>query len=488
MLIRNSAVYIVAKLLPGIFGLATTAALTRLLNPHEYGLYGLVLAMMMLGSYVFFDWLGVSFLRFYQARRDDPDVVTTFISMFVALAAVSAGVLGAALIGSVVPTRLIGLSVVGLIMVWAYSWFELVSRVAVAKFQPVNYLSMNLGRSLFTLVGATAAAWLTESPLWTAVGTATGMFAGAFLINVPIPSPSWRRFDRGLARDVLVFGGPIAASMALYALIDSGTRVLLEELDSAQALGLYTAASALMQTTLVVIATGIYSAGYSLAVRAVEGSDHLAARRQLLANGTLLLAVLAPASLGMALTGNGIATTLVGSKFVSGVAPLMPWMAASSFFGCLRAFHLDHAFQLGHRPHLQIWVTGLAAVIAIGLSVYLIPSEGPIGAAIAVTVAMAVSCIHAIIAGRYAYPIPLPIVAGVRVAICCTIMALVMVELPDSGWTGLALRTGFGSAAYALAAITLNLLDTRERAVDFARRATRWWVASRDDAVLKKLQ
>ena len=50
MLIRNSAIYMVAKLLPGLFGLATTAALTRLLDPHEYGLYGLALVVMTLGS------------------------------------------------------------------------------------------------------------------------------------------------------------------------------------------------------------------------------------------------------------------------------------------------------------------------------------------------------------------------------------------------------------------------------------------------------
>ena len=98
MLIRNSALYTVAKLLPGLFGLATTAALTRLLEPHEYGLYGLALVVMTLGSIILFDWLGLSFLRFYQSRRDDPSLVPTFICMFVALAIVSAVALSVALI------------------------------------------------------------------------------------------------------------------------------------------------------------------------------------------------------------------------------------------------------------------------------------------------------------------------------------------------------------------------------------------------------
>jgi O-antigen/teichoic acid export membrane protein len=187
----------------------------------------------------------------------------------------------------------------------------------------------------------------------------------------------------------------------------------------------------------------------------------------------------------MALTGNCIATTLVGSKFVSGVAPLLPWMAVSSFFGCVRANHLDQAFQLGHRPNQLIWIALLAGIIAIGLSIYLIPGEGPVGAAIAVAVAMVVACAHAMIAGRYAYPLPFPIAAAIRIGICCAMMALVVIELPNSGWTGLFLRIGFGSVAYALSAITVNLMDSRERAVRFAKRAARRWTASRDTAALK---
>src|SRR5262249_51778195 len=145
-----------------------------------------------------------------------------------------------------------------------------------------------------------------------------------------------------------------------------------------------------------------------------EGGDPSEAQRQLLANGTLLLAVLAPASLGMALTSNCLATTLVGPKFASGVAPLIPWMAASSFFVCVRAYHLDQAFQLGRKPQLLILITAFAGILAIGVSFYEIPRVGPVGAAIAATLAVGLSCIPAWIVGRRVFPIPLPIAAGLR--------------------------------------------------------------------------
>jgi O-antigen/teichoic acid export membrane protein len=263
----------------------------------------------------------------------------------------------------------------------------------------------------------------------------------------------------------------MAASLTLFVLVDTGTRVLLEQLGSPEALGIYTAASILSASTIGTIAEGVSSAGYSLAVREVESGDDTSVRLQLLANGTLLLAVLAPAALGMALTANCIATTFVGAKFVSGVAPLMPWMAAFSFLNSFRANHLDHAFQLGKKSYLQIWVMALSGIVAIGLSIYLIPRYGALGAVIAVTVAYAVACVHSMIAGSYAYPIPLPTAAVFRVGVCCVVMAAVVMTQPDSGWAGLILRATFGTISYALAAFALNLLETRTIAIRYIRSA-----------------
>jgi O-antigen/teichoic acid export membrane protein len=471
MLIRDSALYTAAKILPGLLGVATTAALTRLLNPEEYGLYGLALVIMVLGSIILFHWLCLSFLRFYQSRQDDPNMVSTFISMFLIVAILSAVVFGVALISGAFPKALFGASVVGLLMIWASSWFELVSRVAVAKFEPIKYLKMNFARALLIFIAASATAWLTRSPIWTAMATGASIFSGAFFGKLSIPRPAWRSFDYGLARDAVVFGAPMAASLALFVLIDAGTRVLLEQLGSAHALGLYTAASILAASTIGIIAEGVSSAGYSLAVREVERGDDRSAQRQLVANGTLLMAAMAPAAVGIALTANCIATTFVGSKFVSGVAPLMPWMAAFAFLNSFRANHLDHAFQLGKRPRLQIWVMALAGLVTIGLSIYLIPKDGAMGATIAVTVGYGVACIHSMIAGRYAYPIPLPIAASIRVGICCIIMVVVVVALPDNGWTGLILRATFGAVAYALAALAVNLLESRRLALRIVRFA-----------------
>jgi O-antigen/teichoic acid export membrane protein len=475
MLIRNSLLYMVARLVPGIFGMATTALLTRLLDVGGYGVYGLALVIMTFISTMGFDWLGVSFLRFYDAKEGDRHTVATFVYIFTMLTALSAMLTGAAwavglFSGAEAPIYLLGIA-----LAWSYSWFELVARLETASLRPLRYLIMNLGRAVLILIAAVGAAWITHSPIWTAAGTGLGMFGGAMMGSVRGHRLAPRYFDRALALRVVAFGIPLAASLTLSGLINSGTRALVQALGSAEQLGLYTAAFILVQNTLVIMAGGIASACYPLAVRAVESGDAARAQRQLLANGSLLLAVIAPACLGMALTAQGVASTLVGHNFAPVVAALTPWMAAGAFFGSMRAHFLDHAFQLGRRPGLQVWVTAAAAAIALGLSAVLIPRYGPVGGAMAVTFAMAFSCIHAVIAGRFAYPLPLPAATALRVLIACIVMALVVMGVPGKGTLAFALQVIAGVLAYGCAAFALNVIDLRDRAMPlilrWARRA-----------------
>jgi O-antigen/teichoic acid export membrane protein len=471
MLIKHSMVYVPAKLVPGIIGMLTTAALTRLLTPAEYGIYGLALVVMTFGSTLAFDWLGVSFQRVYYAGRHDPRLTSTFVQIFLILMCLTGTLAllawGLGLFtGSTAPSYAIGL-----VMTWAYAWFELAARFEVANFRPGRYLRMNLARALFILLGAVGAAWLTRSPIWTAAGTATGILAGALLGGFSGWGFGRRHFDVKLARTVLTFGMPMAASMALSSLIGSGTRAMVEWMGSAEALGYYTAAFMLVQNTLNVAAAGIAAASYALAVKAVESGDEAAARRQLLANGSLLLAVMAPAALGMALTAHGIAVTLVGPRYVQAVTTLTPWMAGGAFFANLRANYLDHAFQLSRRPTLQIQVTALAAVLALGLSYWLIPLMGPLGTAIAVAVAMAVSCVHAALIGRWAYPVPMPLDAAWRVGLACLAMTICVLIIPGRGTASFLLQASAGALAYCGVGAALNLLGARDSIRALLRRA-----------------
>ncbi len=453
MLIRHSALYALGKLAPGLLGMATTALLTRLLDPAAYGLYGLALVVMTFGSTLAFDWLGLAYLRVAQGA---PDAFGTVAGLFAALLLAIAIGAGFAWAGGAFEGPAGAAVAAGLLLMVCYATFELAARLPVARFQPMRFLVMNGVRAVFSLLGAAGAAGLTRDPAWTACGAAFGTATGVLFAGARL---AWPRFDPALARKLLLFGLPLAASMALASLAGSGVRGLLEALGSAEALGLYTAAFLLVQNTLAVVAAGIASAGYPAAVRALEHGDTDGARQQVASNWALLVTVLAPMALGMALTAPGIAATLVGPRYVAGVAALTPWLAAAGFFAAVRAQGLDHVFQLAHRPGRLACVTAVAATIAVGLTVLLVPHFGPQGAAMASCAAALASCGLALAWGQRIWPVPPPLGTAARVVTACVVMAVAVRAAPG----GLAGQVLAGAVSYLAAAVTLDVLGVRGR-------------------------
>ena len=335
-----------------------------------------------------------------------------------------------------------------------YAAFELAARLPVARSQPGRFLLMNGGRAALSLGGAAVAAWLTHDPALTACGTALGMACGLLLGGTRL---AWPRCSPALARRLLVFGLPLAGSMALASVAGSGVRALLDALGPAEALGLYTAAFLLVQNTLSVAAAGIASAGYPAAVRALARNDAVAAQRQLAANWSLLLAVLTPMALGMALTAPQIAAALVGPQYTAGVAALTPWLAGAGLFAALRAHGLDHVFQLADRPGRLAGVTVVAATVAVGLTVALVPRFGALGAAMAAMAAAISACGVAFAWGRRIWVVPLPAGAAVRVGGACAVMAAAVFLVPG----GLFAKVATGIAGYAAGGVAFDMLGSR---------------------------
>lgn len=463
MLISHSVLYIVARIGAGVISIATTALLTRLLDPTRYGVYGVILAIMTFGSAIVFDWQGITVIRFVQSRRDDPAVRTTVVIIYLLLLAFIASLGEAAYLVGLVPPHAGGLVAAGIFVVGTYAWCEIAAQFEVANLRPTRYLTIYSARSVLTFTGAVGAAWVTRDPLMVALGSGTGMvLATSFgtLIRVRL---RFSLFDRALARQMLNFGAPLALSLSFSSMNLAGSRFILASLGSIDGLGYFTAASNLVIVTLSVITGGLESATYSFAVKTMETGDRAATRAQLAQNFTLILAVLAPTAIGMALTAQGIAHTLVGHRFSAVVATLIPVLALGSLFGCIRTSYLDKAFQLGNKPSKQIAVMATAAFVSICGSWFLVPIYGPLGAAVAVVSAQLISCVHCRWAARDAYPLPLPFAAIWRVGASCAVMALIVKSVPGTGAVLLAAQVVLGGGSYCLMALASNLLEIRTK-------------------------
>ena len=461
MLLRDSAIYIVARIVPSALGFATATLLTWILPPDAYGLYGLGMAAVLLGSNVLFDWLPPSLTRWYQTHGQDTVFLSTVLSIFVAICLGSAALLAlASALGLTYGhAREAWLLLAG---TWAYAWFEFAASFQVSSFRPWRYLAMNLVRSVGILAGSLALASMTRAAEPVLAVSFLAMAAGGcvFVADGPL---RWRPvFDWSLARSLVAFGAPMGLTMILLGLTTSINRVLLGVLSTNAAVGAFTITVTLVQSSMGVIAVGIGAASYSAAVRAVESGDAAAAQAQLRRNYTVLLALLLPAGTGLALLAPRIATLLISPAYHEAVVLATPWLAAVAILMGLRAYYVDTAFQLGKRPGLLAQVMGVSATVNVVLAVALIPRFNYLGACAAMCVAFTVAFLHALFLARRAYALPFPPGETARVVLATVVMAAALVVTRSwPGLAGLASSIGVASCVYTVVAVTLNILGLR---------------------------
>jgi O-antigen/teichoic acid export membrane protein len=465
---RDSAIYILSRVVPSGLGFVTSMALTWLLSPEAYGVYGLGFTIVVLVHGIFFDWHGLSLQRFYEANAQDPRFMPTVAQTFLLLCLASMVVvppvlLMAAAIFGVADSDYASLVAISLPGCWAYAWFELAARIQVARFSPMRYFWLNLIRNLLILVFALAAAWAWHGAYPVLAGSFLAMLAAGLMFRIPQLSLLPGRFDAATARRLFVFGWAMALIRAIGGISFAADRFLLEFMIGTDAVGFYTAAYQLAQMTIITIGTGIGFATYSLAVRVVESGDPAAVTRQLSRNSALLLALLLPASVGTAMVSPTLAKLFVGPDYVTAVAGMTAWMALGAFFFGFRANYLDHAFQLGHKTHRLLAVVAGTAVVNLLLELVLIPRLGAVGVPIANLIAGAIGLIAAAWAARAVMAMPIAWGDAAKTVVAVLAMALFLWPFYGRGdLPSLAIAVIGGAGVYGIVLLALDAMDLRE--------------------------
>src|SRR5258708_6937431 len=71
--LSHTAIYLVARGLPGIMGFLAIPLFTHLLSRDVYGKYALVVATAGLVNAILFQWIRLSLVRYLHAHKEDPD-------------------------------------------------------------------------------------------------------------------------------------------------------------------------------------------------------------------------------------------------------------------------------------------------------------------------------------------------------------------------------------------------------------------------------
>jgi O-antigen/teichoic acid export membrane protein len=462
MLLRHSALYLVARGLPGLVSLLALTVYTRLLSPEQYGQYALVGAWTGLAGVVLFFWLRAGLVRFFAVYEGRQHAFLSSVALaFAGLVALVAAAAAAGL--AVVAPAARPLVLAGVALLACHALFELQRELARAELAPVRYGMLGTASAVLSLVFGVALVLLGLG----AVGALAGAAAGALVAVLPPLARQLRVVrlhlaDLAILRQLLRYGAPLTAAIALDFVVASSDRLLIGWLLSEEAVGRYAVGYDLARNGVGVMLTIVHLAAYPLVVQAFEQRGPQGAAPQMERNLVAILAVGLPAATGLALVAGNIATVLLGAAFRADATTIIPVIAVAVVLGGAKVFHFDYSFQLSRRTGLQVWISGLAASLNVVLNLLWIPAFGIIGAAYATLVTYALALLLSLAWGRRVVPFPVPTAEIAKIALATAVMAATVWPLAGGrGLMWLIAQIAAGAVVYGLCLWLFDVANLR---------------------------
>jgi O-antigen/teichoic acid export membrane protein len=454
-LARHSVIYGLGAVVSRLIGVFLLPIYSRYL-PHPRRDLGAIETLLALSVVlVTFLRLGIAtaFFRFYFDAEDDRGRVrvvrTSFwFTMTTATAGLVAGMLLARPISNLffasdARTNLVRAAFV---ILWAQMNYEQLTSLFRVEERSVSYVAATLANVILTVVATVllVAVWHKG-----ATGVLVGNFAGTLIVYFVLLA--YRRyqlgleFDRELFRQMQRFGMPFVPSGVALWLIDFSDRFFLVKLKGAAEVGLYSI-GVRVSTAILMLMIALRTAWPAFAY-SIKDDDE--AKRTYGFVLTYVVYVGCWLSLALAL----LSPWLVRLLTVPTLYPGSRVVSLLVFGGTAYIAYTVMAIGLGRARRTQFnWVvTGLAAVVNVGLNIALIPPYGMMGAAVSTLVAYTVMFLGMAVYAQRVYPVPYQwrrLVLAVGAAVGLTVLGKAL-HVPLAGAVAL-------SAVYPLILLPLG--------------------------------
>jgi len=421
---RHSIVYGLGGLVSRILAVLLLPLYTRYLSTSDYGKVEILIAATAVLAILLQFGISNAFFRFYFDTPDPARRITVlrtsfWFTMTTATAGLVVGLALAPQISHVLfasgsEANLVRASFVGL---WAQlNYLQLTALFRVEE-RSVAFVLASIANILIT-VGATLVlvVSLHKGPM----GVIVGNFIGTLAVYLALLG--YRReqlgleFDRGLFRAMNRFGMPLVPSALLLWVTNFADRFILVKLASTSEVGLYSV-GVRISSAMILLLTAFRTAWPAFAYSIEDDGEAKSAYGFVL---TYLVLISSWVAAALGLLSPWLVHWLAASEYARASQVVGPLAFSTVAF----AGYIVLAIGVGRARRTQFnWiVSGLAAVVNIGLCFALIPAHGMMGAAIATVAAYVVMFLAMAWWSQRTYPVPyqwrrVTTAAGVAVAL-----------------------------------------------------------------------
>ena len=454
MLLRQTLLYLPAQVLGPIFQLISAFAWTHYLAPTEMGAFALISAAQELAFSFALMWFSLYTVRYFDkdadaALKDEfhatemAVLIGSSIAMVLAVITVPLGQSG----------RLSG-------ALLAASLAYIISRSL------VSYLADRVRAEGDTLaytvlqtagpVGGFFAALALVGVLPATAATVLAGYAGAQIASLGFAA--WRlqfslRPHRGswhLVKGAMVYGLPLFFGGLLVWVANNGVRFLVEWRESVAAVGLITVGWALGLRAAQFASMLTTAAAFPLAVRKSREEGMAAGQAQLINNGVLLVAALAPAIAGLYVVGGPMIELIVAAPYREITTQILPMALITGALRNVRIHFANQVFLLHEKPLIPVANDGLDALLTLvfgGIGLWL---GGLTGCVLGVMIGSVLTMVTGFAAAWHWHKFAFPVADALRIGTATLAMAVVVARLDiKAAPFSLAYAIAVGALVYA---------------------------------------
>ncbi|MEQ8434525.1 MAG: polysaccharide biosynthesis C-terminal domain-containing protein [Oceanicaulis sp.] len=476
MLNRHLIAYLPVYAAQAVVGFGAVVVFTRILSPEEYGRYTLLLAAASLLGTLAFTWLDAAIARHHQRAAARGRLAGHLFTAWRIYALIAAPVLVLSGLG-------LWLAPLGpeLKTACAFALAHTVIRSGVTLSLETRRAAGEAWRYSILESTTISAAFALGVTFVLAGGMgAAGPFAGlalaglvALLVDAPILMSKAKRDRADVKRSIafLAYGAPVAISLIFEGLLSTGDRFVIAAILGEAATGAYAAGYALSDRTLSIVFLWLGTTTGPLLIRALEREGRAAAQAVARRTAGLMGLIGFPAAIGLALIAGPACRLLIDSDLAGPAASVMPFIAVSGLMNGIMTFYFHEAYILGRKPRLMAAIMAGAALLNLVLNLILTPRFGITGAALATVISYGAALLVCAVHGRSIFALPIPWRDWSAAAAATAAMAAAVLAVPafEAALVTLAAKIAAGAAAYAAAALTLDVAGCRTLAAGLLR-------------------
>lgn len=332
-IVKDTALYMVAKIVEGLIGIITITVYTYCFIPEEYGRYNIVNLTIVTSAMIVMQWLSQAIMRYVnEYKNEEKKFYSTAVFIWLKINIISTLIcsLGIVLYSIIFDSSLIIILLLSLIMFVSYGATLVVLNILVAKRKVKLNLIISLGSTVFKLIVALMLIKVFGAKIeWILLSNIIFDILTVIIVIVKLDIAkyiSYKSYSKNIFDKFIVYGLPLIGLTFSTAILYNSSRYVIQIIIGSAAVGIYYANQSLMSSAFSMLSNAVMKGSYPSILKVWNDGDKQQTAKLISQSVRTYMLLAVPAVAGIVVLAEPISNMLLEPSYVEGYT-VMKWTA-----------------------------------------------------------------------------------------------------------------------------------------------------------------